>query len=315
MKPSSVCRAIVSIGRTVVLFIALTVIGAEDAFPQDPVADPANDAALARLTDPDMDVRIEALRELQTSLDPRLPELLLPLLSDQGNSIRRLAARGVGSRWHQIPANRSTAYLSALQPLTRAREDYPDVAAMADRAVGLLTRRFEGPMFAVSPDEKWVVYERFGLPCLFDRERNNEELLGWEGGERPGWFALSWGNGESNPAALWDPKSRAVALDMILSRKVSSLWFWVAEGSRLIRLEPEQLVEPFVPAKTEIQYAAGFFSTPRRWFGDEFQFGLYFATQDPQTQEFIDHDVMAGWNLRTGAIREVPESERPAPAE
>lgn len=262
-----------------------------------------------------MDVRIEALRGLQTSLDPRLPEALLPLLSDQGDSIRRLAARGVGSRWHQIPEVRSAAYLEALRPLSGARENHPDVANMADRAIGLLTRRFEGPMFSVSPDGKWVVYERFGLPCLLDRGRKNEELIGWDGGGRIGWFAPAWSNGETASAAIWEPKGRAVALDMILSRKVSSLWFWIAEGSRQVRLDPERLVEPFVPAKTEIQFAAGFFATPRRWFGDEFQFELYFATQDPRTQEFVDHEVIAGWNLRTGAIREVPESERPAPME
>lgn len=304
-----------SLGRSFARCFALGFLGVVALHSQDPVADPANDSALARLGDSDMEVRIEALRELQTSLDPRLPEVLLPLLSDQGDSIRRLAARGVGSRWHQIPEARSAAHLAALRPLSGARENHPEVANMADRAIGLLTRRFDGAMFSVSPDSKWVVYERFGLPCLLDRERDNEELFGWEGGERIGWFAPAWSNGETASAAIWEPKSRAVALDMILSRKVASLWFWIAEGSRQVRLDPERLVEPFVPVKTQIQFSAGIFMTPRRWFGDEFQFELYFATQDPQSQEFVDHEVTAGWNLRTGAIREVPEGERPAPVE
>ncbi len=53
------------------------------------------DVYLPRLKDKDADVRIAALRELLTSLDSRIPEAMLPLLSDEGNSIRRLAARAV----------------------------------------------------------------------------------------------------------------------------------------------------------------------------------------------------------------------------
>jgi HEAT repeat protein len=61
-------------------------------------ADPT-DALLAQLKNPEPETRIAALRELQTSLDPRIPDAMLPLLSDEGNSIRRLAARAIGSRW------------------------------------------------------------------------------------------------------------------------------------------------------------------------------------------------------------------------
>lgn len=281
---------------------------------QDPVADPANDNALALLKDADMEVRIEALRQLQTSLDPRLPEALLPLLSDQGDSIRRLAARGVGSRWHQIPAPRTAAFLTALRPLLADKENHPDVSNMADRATGLISRRYEGPMFSTSPDGKWVVYERFGLPCLLDRGRNNEELIGWSGTDREGWFAPAWSNGEVSSAAIWDPGSRVAALDMILSRRVSSLWFWIAEGSRLVRLDPVDVAAPFVPPKAKLEFAGGFFTTPRRWLGDEFQFELFFSTSDPATGEYTDHEAVAGWNHRTGVIRPVPEGERPAPA-
>ncbi len=290
-------------------------LGLTGVLAQDPVADPANNAALARLSDADMDVRVAALRELQTSLDPRLPEALLPLLSDAGDSIRRLAARGVGSRWHQIPAERAAAYLTALRPLANARETHPEVANMADRATGLLSRRYDGPMFAASPDGKWVVYERYGLPCLLDRERNNEELLGWEGADRPGWFGPAWSNGEVAPSAMWDPRSRAVALEMILSRKVGSLWFWIAEGSREVRLDPAEIVGPFVREGFQVHFPGGFWATARRWFGDEFQFELYFSSFRPGTDEFTDHEVIAGWNLLTGAIREVPAGERPAPRE
>lgn len=293
---------------------SLLLVMASAGRSQDPVADPANDPALALLRNSDMEVRIEALRKLQTSLDPRIPEAFLPLLSDEGDSIRRLAARGVGSRWHQIPAARTAAFLAALRPLVAGKEDHPDVANMADRATGLLTRRHEGPMFSASPDGKWVVYERFGLPCLLDLGRGNEELIGWSGNDREGWFAPAWSNGEVASAAIWEPQSRVVALDMILSRKVSSLWFWVAEGSSEVRLDPEAIAVPFLPPGARIEFAGGFFTTPRRWFSEEFQFEVFFSTVDPATQEFTDHEAMAGWNFRTGVIRELPEGERPAPA-
>lgn len=290
----------------------LVLLGAASAFAQNPTADPVNDAALARLSNADMNVRVEALRELQTTLDPRLPEALLPLLADVGDSIRRLAARGVGSRWHQIPEERAAAYLAALRPLANARDAHPDAANMADRAIGLLSRRYDGPMFAASPDGKWVVYERYGLPCLLDRGRNNEELIGWEGGERLGWFGPAWNNGEVAPAAIWDPRSRAVALEAILSRRVASLWFWIAEGSREVRLDPEDLGSRFLPRGSEIHFAGGFWAEPRRWFGDEFQFVLTFVSVRSGSDDFVDHEVFAGWNLTTGAVREVPPPERPA---
>src|SRR5215472_5158127 len=73
------------------------------------------DVYLPQLTDKDPDIRVEALRKLLTSLDSRIPEAMLSLLSDEGNSIRRLAARAIGSRWWQIPTDKSDSYVNALQ--------------------------------------------------------------------------------------------------------------------------------------------------------------------------------------------------------
>src|SRR5262249_16199860 len=50
---------------------------------------------------------------------------------------------------------------------------------MADRAIGLLTRRYDSKMFSKSPNGRWVIYERYGLPCLIDTTTESEELLGW----------------------------------------------------------------------------------------------------------------------------------------
>src|SRR5262249_22900202 len=74
------------------------------------------DVYLPQLKDKDSDVRVEAVRQLLTSLDSRIPEAMLPLLSDEGNSIRRLAARAIGSRWWQIPTDKTQIYFTPLQP-------------------------------------------------------------------------------------------------------------------------------------------------------------------------------------------------------
>src|SRR5437660_9863495 len=78
------------------------------------------DVYLPQLKDKDADVRIAALRELLTSLDSRIPEAMLPLLSDEGNSIRRLAAGAIGSRWWQIPKGITGSYGNALEHKLRS---------------------------------------------------------------------------------------------------------------------------------------------------------------------------------------------------
>src|SRR5256885_13357632 len=81
------------------------------------------DIYLPQLKDKDPDVRISALRELLTSLDSRIPEAMLALLSDEGNSIRRLAARALGSRLWQIPKDKPGSYVKALHGILRSEEE------------------------------------------------------------------------------------------------------------------------------------------------------------------------------------------------
>ena len=138
--------------------------------------------ALEILKSRDADERVSALRSLMTSLDPRLPEALLPLLRDEGDSVRRLAARAVGSRWWQIPSDRRGAFLEALRS-AKAAESSEDTVRMQDRGIGLLTRKYKGDMFSRSPDNRWVIYERFFHPCLIDTRTSTEELLGMSGAE------------------------------------------------------------------------------------------------------------------------------------
>src|SRR5256885_8405068 len=110
------------------------------------------DVYLPQLKAKDPDTRIAALRELLTSLDSRMPEAMLPLLSDEGNSIRRLAARAIGSRWWQIPKDKSDGYVKALRGNLRSEVDFEDEKNMAERAIGLLTKRYDSKMFSKSPN-------------------------------------------------------------------------------------------------------------------------------------------------------------------
>jgi len=99
---SQASRLIVTIGLILVAF-----------FLSGSTTNPA-DVYLPQLKDKDADVRIAALRELLTSLDSRIPEAMLSLLSNEGNSIRRLGDRAVGSRWWQIPKEKTESYVNAL---------------------------------------------------------------------------------------------------------------------------------------------------------------------------------------------------------
>jgi len=58
---------------------------------------------------------------------------MLSLLSDEGNSIRRLAARAIGSRWWQIPKEKTESYLNALQHNLRSEIDFEDEKNMGHR--------------------------------------------------------------------------------------------------------------------------------------------------------------------------------------
>jgi hypothetical protein len=108
------------------------------------------DVYLPQLKDKDPDVRIEAVRQLLTSLDSRIPDAMLALLSDEGNSIRRLAARAIGSRWWQIPKDKIDSYVKALQGNLKSEQDFEDEKNMAERAIGLLTKKYDSKMFSKS---------------------------------------------------------------------------------------------------------------------------------------------------------------------
>src|SRR4051812_22444161 len=170
------------------------------------------DVYLPQLKDKDPDVRIAALRELLTSLDSRIPEAMLSLLSDEGNSIRRLAARAIGSRWWQISKDKSDSYVKALQGNLKPDEELEMEKNMAERAIGLLTRRYDSKVFSRSPNGRWVIYERYGSPCLVDTTTETEELLGWprkENGDID-MLVCAFGNEPiAEDQAVWHPSKEA----------------------------------------------------------------------------------------------------------
>jgi len=138
---------------------------------------------VAELSSTNIDVRRVAIDRIQTLDDPRIPEVCLPLLQDQGYSIRRQAARAIGSRYYQIPKDRLPVFIAAMRKWTKDlpgdldgwdRDGYQEVA---DRGIGLLTRDFSGGAFSVSPDKKWVLYEERRLPMIADTKLATRELL------------------------------------------------------------------------------------------------------------------------------------------
>lgn len=185
----------------------------------------STDAFLAQLKNPELDARIAAVRELQTSLDPRVPDAMLSLLSDEGNSIRRLAARAIGSRWWQISKEKVPEFVAALR--RNEKSEFEDERNMIARAIGLLKRDCKSKMFARNSNGRWVVYERRGLPCLIDTTTDTEELLGWPRDETTtseGMLLPALGNEPLGDAVAWHPAKEAVAFSVLKSRRSTMVW-------------------------------------------------------------------------------------------
>jgi len=141
---------------------------------------------VADLHSPDVALRRAAIFRIQTLDDPRVPAACLPLLNDPGLSICRLAARAIGSRFYDISDADRPRYLAALQACLDSRKDEPDdgnysgvddVTLMCQRAIGLLSRRYNSLPFSVSPNGKWVLYERRRRPVIASIANQQHHLL------------------------------------------------------------------------------------------------------------------------------------------
>lgn len=176
-KNQPVFRDYMGMPRLSLPAIALVGLSTTIACPADRIAD---------LRSPDMAARRAAVGKIQTLDDPRIPAACLPLLSDPGLSIRRLAARAIGSRFYEISNADRPRYLAALQSCLESRKNEPeegnydgtdDITLMCQRAIGLLSRRYDTPPFSVSPGGKWVLYERRRRPVIANIANQQHDLL------------------------------------------------------------------------------------------------------------------------------------------
>jgi len=255
---------------------------------------------LKQLQNPDIEARQQAMFELQTSLDPRIPEACLPVLAMEGDSIRRLAARAIGSRWHQIPAERIPTFVAALKP--HLKSEHHGLVNMARRGIALLQHDFKSPMLSRSPSKRWVIYERHGLPCLIDATTMTEELLGF-GSEAK--MSAAYGNEEFGSSVQWHPKKDLVAMDMIRFRKLSLIWFW-QHGKGLRQLSMAELCKAVGHAENDVAGAAGFFTEIVGWKGEALEFTLSYSVI--KGDDFIDHDAKLQWNSATDQLRVISDT-------
>ena len=255
---------------------------------------------LKQLQSNDIEVRQQAMFELQTSLDPRIPDACLAVLTMEGDSIRRLAARAIGSRWHQIPAERVPVFIAALKPHLKSQHD--GLVNMARRGIALLARDFKSPMLSRGRSKRWVIYERHGLPCLIDATTMTEELLGF-GSEAK--MSAAYGNEELTPTVRWHPKKDLVAIDMLEFRKLSLIWFW-QPGKGLRQLSMTELCKAVGHQEDEIMGAAGFFTKIVDWRGDALEFTLSYSLA--KGDDIIDHEARLLWNSATDQLHVISDT-------
>jgi hypothetical protein len=269
--------------------LAALVAGVLSSHAQDPA--PVS-GLLQALKSESVEVRRAAIAELQTSLDRRIPEACLPLLKDRGNTVKRLAARAIGSRWHQVPKECVPAFVDALKPLLRERET--GVANMAKRGVALLTRDFRGPMVSRSPNERWVLYERYGLPCIIDTRTDTEELRGPLDGPK---MFCAYSNEELAPTVHWHPRVELVVMSVIESRRFRTIWVW-SPATALLRLTIPDIAAA-VSRKPE-DFGPGVFADFEAWSGSAMNLTVGYTVRTGDV--FEDFEAKLRWDPRAGKL-------------
>jgi hypothetical protein len=254
------------------------------------------DANLKKLKSGDPEKRLEALRELEYSLDPRLPAVMLGLLKDSGDTIRRVAAHGIGSRWWQVPRDQSARYIAELKKSAAREED--NGMGECSRSIALLQQgsgsRIEfRKAVSISPNGRWIIYDRLGLPCLVDVQTQSEEMLGMESADREGRY---WGNPES---VLWHPSREAAAIPLATRRGTACLVAWGHRtGTRV--LHKETVLKLIEKRRFKPNYMTSSFSEEKlKWRGDKLLVPVAFSNE---TADESDHVATVLWNPENGEL-------------
>jgi len=242
----------------------------------------AMEDALKLLNSPVAEERVGALQEFDASIDPRLPALVLPLLKDEDGTVRRLAARAIGNVWRQIPDGQKQRYVNALRK--NAESDDERERNMARRAIGLLTRDYGGPMFALSPDRRRVIYERWMLPCVLDIEDGSEELPGQDEPGLDSIFSAAFEEREVTPCVLWHPDSKMAAIEMMSSRSDVMIWV-LRDGHPVLKFDWEDLIHALGLEANKIRMPGGAGIRAQRWQGDRLVLEATYTTINDDENE------------------------------
>jgi len=170
---------------------------------------------------------------------------------------------------------------------------------MAERAIGLLRRRYDSKMFSRSQNGRWVIYERRGFPCLIDTTTYTEELVGWapvynRNSEMPPW--LFGGNSPiGQDEALWHPTREAVALSVSVSRRATSVWIWEHKHGvqKLNRSELIKLLHP----KGKIDEPNPITAEFKEWKGDDLLVSVGWGFKDEGSATIAWNLANHGWRV------------------
>jgi len=110
----------------------------------------------------------------------------------------------------------------------RSEVDFEDEKNMAERAIGLLTRRYDSKCFPGVRTGDGSFMNGAVSRVLIDTTSYTEELVGWSpvynhDSEMPPWF-FGGNTPIGQEEALWHPTKEAVALSVSVSRRATSVW-------------------------------------------------------------------------------------------
>lgn len=261
--------------------------------------------SIADLSSPDVNVRRKAIDAIQTLDDSAIPAACLPLLKDEGFSIRRQAARAIGSRFSEVPDDQRKTYVAALK--TCAAEGPEDVTLICQRAIGLLTSNYKFPSFSVGPKKKWVLYERRRLPVIAPVKGGPHNLVSpvaidFDG--KPDLLKMEVTNESAEELFQphWHPGGEALAFTMHLQRRFyTPVCVWSATSDKVKILEARSL-KGVLPSRYP---AWGTTTEFARWDGDKVIVRVYDCDDGVNPNPPDDPGVFVSYDIRSGKIERV----------